>query len=52
MQTQTPSPGTKPMTIRGKDGKPHMVSDMKPQTKPVKLPRVRPIVPSIFKAPD
>jgi len=52
MQTQTPPSANKPMTIRGEDGKPHLASDMKPQKRPVKLPRVRPIVPSIFKAPD
>ena len=52
MQTQTPPSASKPMTIRGEDGKPHLASDMKPQKRPVKLPRVRPIVPSIFKSPD
>ncbi|MBB4051448.1 hypothetical protein GGR20_001084 [Devosia subaequoris] len=52
MQTQSSSSADKPMTIRGEDGKPHLATDMKPQTRPVKLPRVRPIVPSIFKAPD
>ncbi|WP_297112493.1 hypothetical protein [uncultured Devosia sp.] len=52
MQEQTPSSPGKPMTVRGEDGKPHLATDMKPQPRPAKLPRVRPIVPSIFKAPD
>lgn len=52
MQPQTPPSNTEPMTVRGEDGKPHMVSDMKPDPKPVRRTRVRPIVPAIFKAPD
>lgn len=52
MQTQTPS-DSKPLTIRGVDGKPHLVSDMTRQPRPVSpQPRIRPIVPTIFRAPD
>lgn len=52
MQTQTP-PASKPMTVRGADGKPHMASDMKGTKAPKRpQPRIRPIVPSIFRAPD
>jgi len=51
MQSQTPS-DSKPMTVRGADGKPHLVSDMKRQPRPVPLPRIRPIVPTIFRTPD
>ena len=52
MQQQTPS-GTKPMTVRGADGKPHLLSDMKPQERPASpQPRIRPIVPKIFHTPD
>ena len=52
MQQQTPS-GTKPMTVRGDDGKPHLLSDMKPEPSPAApQPRIRPIVPRIFGAPD
>jgi hypothetical protein len=50
---QPTSPGTKPMTVRGADGKPHLLSDMKPEPRPVSpQPRIRPIVPTIFRAPD
>lgn len=51
MQTQTPT-DNRPMTVRSVDGKPHAVSDMKRPVKPVTLPRVRPIVPTIFRTPD
>lgn len=51
MQPQTPSDG-KPMTVRGADGKPHLVSDLDRKPRPTPLPRVRPIVPPIFRAPD
>jgi hypothetical protein len=51
MQQQTPT-DSKPLTIRGADGKPHLLSDMKPQKKPVSQTRIRPIVPTIFRLPD
>lgn len=50
MQTQTPS--TKPMTIRGQDDRAHLVSDMKGQSPGAPRPRIRPIVPNIFRTPD
>lgn len=52
MQTQPPPQAPQPMTVRGADGKPHLASDMKPESKPSTQPRIRPIVPTIFKAPD
>lgn len=51
MQTLTPSTDS-PMTVRGIDGKPHLVSDMKRQSAPVPPRRIRPIVPSVFRTPD
>lgn len=51
MQPQTPTKGA-PMTVRGVDGKPHLVSDMKREPRPVPPPRIRPIVPNIFHTPD
>ncbi|MBJ3783981.1 hypothetical protein [Devosia sediminis] len=50
MQNLTPSQG-KALTMRGADGKPHLVSDMKREQRPA-LPRIRPIVPAIFRLPD
>ncbi|SMQ66294.1 hypothetical protein SAMN06295905_1444 [Devosia lucknowensis] len=51
MQSSNPPPG-KPMTIRGADGKPHLVSDLDPISRPATRPRIRPIVPNIFRTPD
>ena len=52
MQQQTP-PEARPMTVRGKDGKAHLLSDMKPEPRPATpQPRIKPIVPTIFRAPD
>ena len=52
MQQQTP-PEARPMTVRGKDGKAHLLSDMKPEPRPATPQhRIKPIVPTIFRAPD
>jgi hypothetical protein len=52
MQHQSP-PNSKPMTVRDADGKPHLLTDMKPEERPARpQPRIRPIVPTIFRMPD
>jgi hypothetical protein len=50
MQQQSTS-SQKPVTVRGSDGRAHLVSDMKRQDARPPL-RIRPIVPNIFRIPD
>ena len=45
-------PSTTPMAIRGQDNRPHLVTDMKGQVTGAPRPRIRPIVPNIFRTPD
>jgi hypothetical protein len=40
-----------PMTVRGADGRAHLATDIKAQAVAPRV-RIRPIVPTIFRAPD
>ncbi|WP_165603123.1 hypothetical protein [Devosia elaeis] len=50
MQQQSTS-SQKPVTVRGSEGRAHLVSDMKRQDARPPL-RIRPIVPNIFRTPN
>lgn len=42
----------RPLTVRGADGRAHLVSDFANQGAARPVQRIRPIVPSIFRNPD